>query len=39
MEQEERDRHDVENRRRARYEVDYDHPEEGARNPDRQPQS
>jgi hypothetical protein len=27
MEREERDRHDVENRRHAQYEADYDHPE------------
>jgi hypothetical protein len=39
MEREERERHDVENRRRAQYEKDYDHPEGPVRNPARQPRS
>jgi hypothetical protein len=39
MEREERDRHDVENRRRAKYEADYGHPEGPVPNPDRQPRS
>jgi hypothetical protein len=39
MEREERDRHDVENRRRTQYEANYGHSEEGARNQDRQPRS
>jgi hypothetical protein len=37
MEREERDRHDIENRRRAQYEADYGHPEGEAPNPDRLP--
>jgi hypothetical protein len=39
MEREERDRHDVENRRRAQYEADYGHPEGLVPNPDGQPRS
>jgi hypothetical protein len=39
MEREERDRHDIENRRRAQYEADYGHPEGEAPNPDRLPRS
>jgi hypothetical protein len=39
MECEERDRHDVENRRRAQYEADYGHPEGPIPNQDRQPRS
>jgi hypothetical protein len=39
MEHEERDRHDIENRRRAQYEADYDHPKGPVPNPDRQPRS
>jgi hypothetical protein len=39
MEREERDRHDVENRRRALYEADYGHPENLVPNPDHQPRS
>jgi hypothetical protein len=39
MEREERDRHDIENRRRAQYEASYDHPEEDVQNQDRQPRS
>jgi hypothetical protein len=35
----ERERHDIENRRRAQYEKDYDHPEGPVRNPARQPRS
>jgi hypothetical protein len=35
----ERERHDVENRRRAQYEKDYGHPEGPVRNPARQPRS
>jgi hypothetical protein len=37
MERKERDRHDVENRRCAQYEADYDHFEGSVPNPDRQP--
>jgi hypothetical protein len=39
MERKERDRHDVENRRRAQYEADYGHPEGSVPIPDRQPRS
>jgi hypothetical protein len=39
MEREERERHDVENRRRAQYEADYGHPEGSVLNPDCQPRS
>jgi hypothetical protein len=39
MEREEHDRHDVENRQRAQYEADYEHPEGPMPNPDRQPRS
>jgi hypothetical protein len=39
MEREERDRHDVENRRRAQYEADYGHLEGLVPNPDWQPRS
>jgi hypothetical protein len=39
MECEEYNRHDVENRRRAQYEADYDHPEGPVPNKDRQPRS
>jgi hypothetical protein len=39
MEREERDRHDVENRRCARYEAEYGHSEGPVPNPDRQPRS
>jgi hypothetical protein len=39
MEREERDRHNVENRQRAQFEVDYDHPEGSVPNPDHQPRS
>jgi hypothetical protein len=35
----ERERHDIENRRRAQYEKDYGHPEGPFRNPARQPRS
>jgi hypothetical protein len=37
MEREERERHDVENRRRAQYEAEHDHPKGPVRNPARQP--
>jgi hypothetical protein len=33
MEREERDRHNVESRRRAQYEADYDHPKGPVANP------
>jgi hypothetical protein len=39
MECEDRDRHDVKNRRRAQYEADYGHPEVPIPNQDRQPRS
>jgi hypothetical protein len=39
MEREERDCHDVENRRHAQYEVDYGHPEGPVPNSDREPRS
>jgi hypothetical protein len=39
MEREDRNRHDVENRRCAQYEVDYGHPEGPIPNLDRQPRS
>jgi hypothetical protein len=39
MERKERDRHDVENRRRSQYEADYDHPKGLVPNPDHQPRS
>jgi hypothetical protein len=39
MEREERDRHDIENRRRAQYEADYGHPKGPVPNPDCQPRS
>jgi hypothetical protein len=39
MECEERERHDVENRRRAQYQKDYGHPEGPVCNPTRQPRS
>jgi hypothetical protein len=39
MEREERERHDVENRRRDQYEKDYGHPEGLVPNPDRRPRS
>jgi hypothetical protein len=39
MEREERERHDVENRQRALYLANYDHPEGLVANPDRQPRS
>jgi hypothetical protein len=39
MEREERERHNVKNRRRAKYEADYDHPEGPMPNSDRQPRS
>jgi hypothetical protein len=39
MEREERDRHDVQNRRRAQYEADYGHLEGLVPNPDWQPRS
>jgi hypothetical protein len=37
MEREEREHHDVENRRRAQYEAEHGHPEGPVRNPARQP--
>jgi hypothetical protein len=39
MEREERERHDVKNRRHAQYEVAYGHPKGPVLNPDRQPRS
>jgi hypothetical protein len=39
MKREERDRHDIENQRRAQYEADYGHPEDPVPNPDCQPRS
>jgi hypothetical protein len=39
MEREDRDRHDVENRRRAQYKADCGHPEGPTPNPNRQPRS
>jgi hypothetical protein len=39
MEREERERHDVENRRQAQYEADYSHPEGPVPNPDHHPRS
>jgi hypothetical protein len=39
MEREERDRHDVVNRRHAQYEADYGHPEGPVPNSDQQPRS
>jgi hypothetical protein len=39
MEREERERHDIENRRRAQYEKDYGHPKGPVPNPDWRPRS
>jgi hypothetical protein len=39
MECEEREHHDIENRRRAQYEAEHGHPEGPVCNPDRQPRS
>jgi hypothetical protein len=39
MEREERECHDVENRRHAQYEAEHGHPEGSVCNPDRQPRS